>query len=145
MLVTLNNINCLQEQNNNESIIRKARVVGSNTVPKYRLLEELTIQLSNSDIITIPVGFEWDLSSVPRLLWGLLPPDGDWEIAMLIHDYLYTHKNDFEYTRYFADKEMLLWSKATSKTTKRISLRNLDIYTRYYAVRGFGWIYWNRR
>ena len=29
---------------------------------------DVTIQLSNGKIITIPYGFKWDLSSVPKIL-----------------------------------------------------------------------------
>jgi hypothetical protein len=29
--------------------------------------------------------------------------------------------------------------------TKKLSLRNIDNYTRYYGVRLFGWIVWNKK
>ena len=37
---------------------------------------------------------------------------------------------------------MLKWAKVTNGT-ENISLRNIDNYTRYYAVRTFGWLVWN--
>lgn len=136
---TLGNV---RARSNPLSPVKRQRVTGSNSVCKYRLLEEMTFLLSNGDFITIPQGFEWDLSSVPRILWWLLPPDGDAEIGTLIHDYLYVTKL---YSREFADKEMLIWSKVTSGTQNLLSLRNLDNYVRYYGVRLGGWYVWNKR
>lgn len=141
MIITLENIKSIESERGHSVIVR-SRVNNGNTVPKYVLQETLKIKLSNGDIITIPKGFTWDLSSVPRLLWGLLPPDGLWEIGSLIHDYLYINKL---YSREFADKEMLIWSKVTSGTQDLLSLRNLDNYVRYYGVRLGGWYVWNKR
>jgi hypothetical protein len=42
--------------------------------------------------ITVPKGFVTDLASIPRLFWDLLPPDGPWVKAAVIHDYLYYTK-----------------------------------------------------
>ncbi|WMT90527.1 DUF1353 domain-containing protein [Pelagibacterium sp. H642] len=41
------------------------------------------------DTITVPAGFVTDLASVPRWAWTLIPPDGPWVKAAIIHDYLY--------------------------------------------------------
>lgn len=42
-----------------------------------------------TDIIEVPAGFITDLTSVPRILWSFLPPDGKYAKAAIIHDYLY--------------------------------------------------------
>lgn len=42
-----------------------------------------------TDIIEVPVGFITDLASVPRIFWSLLPPNGKYAKAAIIHDYLY--------------------------------------------------------
>lgn len=47
-----------------------------------------TEYLGRSDRITIPADFPTDLASVPRLFWALLPPDGVYEKAAVLHDYL---------------------------------------------------------
>lgn len=39
--------------------------------------------------ITVPAGFVTDLASVPRWAWTLIPPDGPWVKAAIIHDFLY--------------------------------------------------------
>lgn len=42
--------------------------------------------------ISVPPGFVTDLASIPRLSWSLLPPDGPWAKAAVIHDFLYKTK-----------------------------------------------------
>lgn len=122
-------------------VIQKERLYWSiNRWKQYKLLNDVVVKLSNDKVITIPQGFEWDLSSSPRLLWSILPPDGDFEIASLIHDYLYRNKLG---NRFFADYEMYVWSKASNGTV-RISLKNMDNIVRYWAVRMFGWLVWNK-
>lgn len=138
MVYSLSNINNYQDK---FSIIKKSRVIGTNNKTTYTLLESLSIELSNGDIINISEGFEWDGSSTPRLFWSIVPPEGDFELGALIHDYLYVNKKKFSYSRKFADTEMLLWSKKVSGTTKA-SIRNIDNYIRYYAVRIFGGLVW---
>jgi len=105
---------------------------------KWELFHNLTYELSDGKIIRIPKGFKTDLSSVPLKLWGLFPPFGDFLPAALVHDYLYVirYNND----RAFADKEML---RISDKFHSKTRLNRLDNYLRYYAVRLFGWIYWN--
>lgn len=44
---------------------------------------------ASRDLITVPAGFVTDLTSVPRFAWTLLPPDGPWTKAAVIHDFLY--------------------------------------------------------
>ena len=147
-MITLENISSLQKE---YSLISKTKIRGNNSRPRYRLDVALKIQLTNGMNIIIPKGFEWDLSSAPRFAWSILPPDGDFELAYLIHDYLWINKEEmYEFFEYydcvfdqkFTDDEMLKWSKVTNGT-KKISIRNIDNLIRYYAVRTFGWLVWN--
>ncbi len=57
----------------------------------WRVHEPFEFYLSddNSDVISVPAGFVTDLASVPRIFWTLLPPDGKYAKAAIIHDYLY--------------------------------------------------------
>lgn len=96
---------------------------------KFSLLKDITVQLSNGDIITIPKGFKTDLSSVPNFLWSVLSPYGDFLLAAIIHDYLYV--KDY-ISQKFADKEMLIWSNKINPRKK------LDNLVRYWGVRLFG-------
>lgn len=57
----------------------------------WGLYLQLTYRPSNGrDTITVPKGFPTDLASIPRLAWIVLPPDGPWVKAAVIHDFLYT-------------------------------------------------------
>lgn len=98
----------------------------------WKLKKSIDIQLSNGEAITIPEGMMTDLSSVPKFLWSIVRPFGNFILAALVHDYLYIYK---PYSRAFADKEMLLISN-------KINRNKLDNYTRYVFVRAFGWIVW---
>ena len=147
-MITLENISSLQKE---YSLISKTKIRGNNSKPRYRLDVTLEIQLSNGMNIEIPKGFQWDLSTVPRFAWGFLAPDGDFELAYLIHDYLWVNKEemaihfeyyDMDFNQKFTDDEMLKWAKVTNGT-KKISIRNIDNYTRYYSVRLLGWLVWD--
>ena len=133
------NLNNILEESKKDNPVKISKIIkASNKWKQYKLEKALIIELSNGMEITIPKGFEWDLSSVPRIFWSFLPPDGDFIIGALIHDYLYVSKKT---SRKFADKEMLLWSNAVNGTMK-ISTRKIDNYIRYVGVRMFGWIVW---
>jgi hypothetical protein len=128
------------------------RVYGNNSINNYELLEDVSFKLSNGFQVTIPKGYKWDLSSVPRFLWWLLPPDGDFQIGALIHDFLYENKDSlkhdmaymkFDFTREFCDQEMYKWSSVLSGT-KNKSIRNIDNKLRLWGVCFFGWYVYNK-
>ena len=142
-IIKLNNIKEIQSETG-ESVIHRVRVVGYNTVPRYRLLNDLNIELSSGERIIIPKSFQWDLSSIPRFLWAVMPTDSDAEISVILHDFLYINKpfGSGERDRWFADWEMYKWSVVTNGTRNTWSLRNLDNLTRYLGVVIFGWWVW---
>jgi hypothetical protein len=39
--------------------------------------------------VDVPPGFVTDFASIPRPFWSLLPPDGEYVYAAILHDYLY--------------------------------------------------------
>jgi len=39
--------------------------------------------------VTVPTGFVTDFASIPRLFCSLLPPDGEYAYAAVVHDFLY--------------------------------------------------------
>jgi hypothetical protein len=119
--------------------MRRMRVVLSHYKSKmWRVHEDLTVTLSNGELLVIPKGFITDLSSVPKPLWSIFPPFGDFLLASLVHDYLYVVR--YKNNRKFADKEML---KISMKLHNSSRLKILDNKLRYLAVRLFGWVYWN--
>ena len=48
---------------------------------------------NSKDRIFVPTGFKTDFASVPRLFWNILPPDGQYTQASVLHDFLYSKKN----------------------------------------------------
>lgn len=139
MVYTINNVLVQSKIKNPVSLSRNIQT--KDKWCRYTVNEEILIKLTNGQYLVIPKGYQTDISSVPRLFWSLLPPDGDFALAAIIHDYLYENKM---FTRKFNDNEMLKWSKVLNGTIK-ISLHNIDNYTRFYFVRLFGWIVWNKR
>lgn len=131
-IITLEN--CREELEKGGVIQRERLYSSSDKWKEYKLLKDVNIKLSNGDTIKIPKNFEWDLSSVPKVLWSIMSPDGDFEIAALIHDYLYTENY---LSREFADKEMYKWS-IVSNGTDKISFKNIDNWLRYIGVKFFG-------
>ena len=81
--------------------------------------------------LEIPKGYRTDLASIPRILWNIFPPFGEYTTPAVIHDYMYDHPELHNYTKKEADK---------------IFLKNCIIYgtekwkakSFYYAVRLFG-------
>lgn len=47
---------------------------------------------NSAEFVDIPRGFETDFASVPRGLWNVFPPDGEYTQAAVVHDFLYTYK-----------------------------------------------------
>ena len=58
----------------------------------WKLRSPLTFELELNGVggisITVPSGYVTDFASVPRFLWPLFPPTGQWCEASVIHDYL---------------------------------------------------------
>lgn len=45
--------------------------------------------ISSEEQIVVPEGFITDLASIPRVFWNILPPNGQYAKAAVLHDYLY--------------------------------------------------------
>ena len=51
------------------------RVKGNKDLPRHwTILQELDIELSDGEIITIPKDYIFDGASVPKLFWFIFPP-----------------------------------------------------------------------
>ncbi len=96
----------------------------------WRVYEPFAFYLSDdeSDVIEVPAGFITDLATVPRIFWMLLPPDGKYAKAAIIHDYLYDNalRTKREADRIFLDGMTVLGVPKWKRTIM------------YYAVRLFG-------
>ena len=66
-------------------------LIGSNQWKLITPFEYHIGLLSSNDIIIVSAGFETDLTSIPRIFWAILPPQGEYAKAAIIHDYLYVN------------------------------------------------------
>jgi hypothetical protein len=97
-------------------------------------------------VITVPKGFLFDLSSVPRALWWLIAPFDLSVVAPLIHDFLYRYggkppagsvEPPHTYTRAEVDAVFRRIMEAENVATWRRVLG-------YAAVRLFGFWAWRK-
>jgi len=83
--------------------------------------------------VVVPIGFVTDFASIPRVLWSLLPSDGPYVYAAVVHDYLYWEQH---------------LSRETSDNIFRFLMQDfeLDVATLsiiYGGVRVGGWAAWD--
>lgn len=100
---------------------------------QYKLISPFEYHVGDypsQDIIKVPAGFITDLTSIPRILWFILHPCGQWAKSSIIHDYLYSKSNTTK-TRLEADKIFL-------EGLKVLKVPLVQRYALYYAVRLFG-------
>lgn len=79
-------------------------------------------------VIRVPVGTITDLASVPRILWAIFPPHGQYAKAAIVHDYLYEHAIG---TKVWADRVFL-------EAMTVLGVARWRRVAMYWAVRLFG-------
>ena len=78
--------------------------------------------------ITVPAGFVTNFASIPWLFRRILPPDGPWQKAAVVHDYLYSLP---DVSRFLADAIFReLMPECEVAWWQRVGM--------FYAVRLFG-------
>jgi hypothetical protein len=87
-------------------------------------------------VVNVPVGFETDFASVPRVLWWIFSPWDDYGNAAVIHDWLYWDQNK-NLTRKESDDIFL-------EGMKQLNVASYKQFCLYHAVRLFGWLAWWR-
>ncbi len=108
--------------------------VGNRTWELYKSFDYHVGSEDSNDVITVPAGFKTDFASVPRFLWAILPPDGPYTGASVIHDYLY---NQQKRTRKESDNIFL----------EAMGVLNVSSWKRYVmhkALRIFGGFAWRK-
>lgn len=59
---------------------------------RWQLLAEFDFHVGgypSREVVKVPAGTITDLASVPRPLWVIFPPHGEYAKAAIVHDYLY--------------------------------------------------------
>ena len=82
-------------------------------------------------VVVVPKGTQTDLATTPRLLWWLFPPDGVYQEAAIIHDYLYS----ISAPRWLSDAMFRYVMEETGVSLWRRWLL-------WFGVRCGGWIWW---
>lgn len=96
----------------------------------------------SDEFIKIPSGFVTDFASVPRIFWSIIPPDGKYSQAAVLHDYLYSRMGEVEhgdYTQVYTRKEC---DKIFLEAMKVLGVGWLKRRVMYRAVRIWGFIPW---
>lgn len=102
---------------------------------RYRkLCTEVTFVLGTGQYMTIKPGFTWDENSIPWVLQPFFPKSGMYAASALVHDALYYLT---AHSRIWVEDEFRRWMRATG-------IPRNQIFFRYWAVRLFGWRWWNR-
>ena len=78
--------------------------------------------------VRVPAGTITDLATVPRLLWVIFPPHGQYAKAAIIHDYLYDQAIG---SKTFADSVFL-------EAMEVLAVPGWRRVLKYWAVRLFG-------
>lgn len=86
----------------------------------------------SDEVITVPIGFETDFASIPRIFWPLISPIDNHAKAAVIHDFCYYHG---------------LYNRKVSDQIFREALRVLKVKpwkvsVMYRVLRLFGWYRW---
>ena len=107
----------------------------------WRLTEPFEFHVGtkeSEEIISVPAGFGTDFASIPKLFWNILPPQGDYGKAAVIHDYLYvTQGLEGKYSRKQCDYIFLQGMEV-------LGVGGLARWLIYNAVRWFGGWAWDK-
>jgi hypothetical protein len=92
-------------------------------------------QTDSNELISVPIGFQTDLASIPRGLWNLFPPVGKYDRAAVVHDFLY---------RFPGTKTRAQCDSVFREALGACGVSRFTQWTLYLAVRSGGWKPWNR-
>jgi hypothetical protein len=88
--------------------------------------------LGSDDRVMAPTGFHTDFASVPKIFWKILPPNGKYGKAAVIHDYCYYTGC---YSKWKSDKVFL-------ECMKVLKVKKWKRQTMFWAVVLFGAYAW---
>lgn len=100
----------------------------------YKTCKEIRFVVNDQEF-EIPANFETDLASIPKVAWPIMAPAHSSLIRpAIIHDWFYRKTCDF--SRYQTDLIFYHMLRNDGVSSTRASIM-------YYAVRMFGWNYYN--
>lgn len=106
--------------------------------------------LGSTERVLIPAGFITDFASIPRALWAVLPPVGNYGKAAVVHDWLYQMRI---ITVLWPDPATAVGSRLCNRgeadhtLLEAMQVLGVGWFTRstiYAGVRSGGWHSWNK-
>ena len=102
----------------------------------WRVAQGFSFISDKFEPVEIPQGFDTDFASIPRAVWWILPPDGQYSQAACLHDFLYQKRKDLTFegpkrSRKECDQIFL-------EAMKTLGVGYFTRYAMYNAVRFFG-------
>lgn len=114
----------------------RGELIGNN---KWSVIEPFEYHVGcypSEEIITVPIGFQTDFASVPRLFWMFISPIDKHGKAAVVHDYLY-------YTGIYSKAKADLIFKEGMEV---LNVNPVRVWLMYNTVKCFGWFaWWNHR
>jgi hypothetical protein len=110
----------------------KGELIGNN---RWRNIEPFEYHVNtypSDEVITVPIGFETDFASIPRIFWSILSPIDKHGKAAVIHDFCYYHGL---YTRKVCD---MIFREGM----RVLNVKPWKATTMYYVLRVTGWYAW---
>lgn len=101
---------------------------------KFKLLEDIQINIGSNLITKVPTGYITDGYTIPRIFWNIFPPVGKDDKSAILHSYLYSRAI---FKRKFCDEIFL-------ESMKQNHVNRWVAYTKYFFVRIFGHSYYNK-
>ena len=93
------------------------------------------VGVENSDeVIRVPLGFITDFASVPRFAWFIIPPDGKYTQAAVLHDFLVKTK------QYSRDKTNKIFLEAMEV----LGVPKWKRLLMYWSVQAWTWLFWDK-
>lgn len=80
--------------------------------------------------ISVMKGFTSDGASVPRVFWSIFPPFGRYLEAAVLHDWMLSNMEEFEYS-------LEMCNKIFKEALKDCGIPKWKVYTMYWAVKGY--------
>ena len=91
--------------------------------------------------VSVPAGFVTDFASIPRPLWGLLPPTGGYGKAAVLHDWMY---QSGQWTPSGPPCERGDADGVLKEAMEDLGISRLVRWTIWSGVRSGGWVSWKR-
>jgi len=107
---------------------------------EWELAQPLHYKTLDGEEIVVPVGFQMDLASIPRIFTPIFPVHGKHTRAAVVHDWLYANYGHVPAMRIITRKEC---DTIFLEAMKELGVGWFKRSMMYAAVRSGGWLAWS--